>query len=232
MRQVMDRKFIHSFLEQHELHHTFPKALQERTRLYHFEKGETICTEGEQLNQMYLLVKGKLKIYTVSTEGRSRLLRFKNPLDIVGDVEYLKKNLVFNTVEAVTEGALLGISYEDITRIAYDHPPFLQFLLEEVTHKFYTESNASTLNHLNSVETRLASYFLSTATTEKSTLFYQEMKTTNLKDIADLIGTSYRHLNRVIKQMCEEGIIEKKSKRIYIKNHDLLRERAHGNIYE
>lgn len=232
MKQVIDRFKIRALLDQHELQHTFPESLQERIRLYQFEKGERICTEGEELTQMYFLVKGKLKIFTVSAEGNSRLLRFKNPLDIVGDVEYLKRNRVFNTVEAVTDGSVLGISYDDITRLAYDYPPFLQFLLHEVTHKFYTESNASTLNHLNSVETRLASYFLSTATTEKSTLFYQEMKTTNLKDIADLIGTSYRHLNRVIKDLCEQGILEKTGKRIYIKDHDLLRDRAHGNIYE
>ena len=109
---------------------------------------------------------------------------------------------------------------------------FLNFLLEIITQKFYTESHAASLNRLHPVETRLASYLLSLSSEGDGSMFHKEMGTSNLMEIADLIGTSYRHLNRVIHKLCEEGIIERKQGSLYIEDLPMLRERADGNIYE
>ncbi|WP_249599343.1 helix-turn-helix domain-containing protein, partial [Peribacillus frigoritolerans] len=61
---------------------------------------------------------------------------------------------------------------------------------------------------------------------------HKDMDKLNLMEIADLIGTSYRHLNRVIHKFCGEGIIQRKKGVINIKDLSRLRERAEGNIYE
>jgi CRP-like cAMP-binding protein len=109
---------------------------------------------------------------------------------------------------------------------------FLHFLLEIVTQKFYTESHAASLNRLYPVEVRLASYLLSLSSEGSGSMFHKEMNTSNLTEIADLIGTSYRHLNRVIHKLCGEGIIQRKKGILYIKDLSRLRDRADGNIYE
>jgi CRP-like cAMP-binding protein len=58
------------------------------------------------------------------------------------------------------------------------------------------------------------------------------MKTPKLTELADLLGTSYRHLNRVIKKLSLESIIERKKGVFYIKDIQKLKELAIGNIYE
>jgi CRP-like cAMP-binding protein len=82
------------------------------------------------------------------------------------------------------------------------------------------------------VEVRLASYLLSVTQDENDSLFSGQLSTTRLTDIANLIGTSYRHLNRVIRQFCSNGLIERGKGFILIKDREALKTLAGGNIYE
>ncbi|MNI78242.1 DNA-binding transcriptional activator YeiL [compost metagenome] len=82
------------------------------------------------------------------------------------------------------------------------------------------------------VEVRLASYLLSISTEEDGTVFHEELDAFNLTDIANLIGTSYRHLNRVIQKLCTDGLIERNQGFILVKDRAGLREVAGHNIYE
>ena len=81
------------------------------------------------------------------------------------------------------------------------------------------------------VEVRLASYLLSISCAESDALFKSHISI-SLKDAANLIGTSYRHLNRVMTQFCEEGLIERNKGYILVKDLEGLRELAGENIYE
>lgn len=81
------------------------------------------------------------------------------------------------------------------------------------------------------VEVRLASYLLSVSFAESDS-HYKNQLSFSIKDAANLIGTSYRHLNRVITQLCAEGLIERNKGSILVKDKDGLRERAGDNIYE
>jgi CRP-like cAMP-binding protein len=82
------------------------------------------------------------------------------------------------------------------------------------------------------VEVRLASYLLSVSFDKEDPLYDTERNKINLKDTANLIGTSYRHLNRVIQQFCQDGLIERKKGFIVVKNRDGLTSLAGKSIYE
>ncbi|HWI49830.1 MAG TPA: helix-turn-helix domain-containing protein, partial [Rummeliibacillus sp.] len=75
-----------------------------------------------------------------------------------------------------------------------------------------------------------ASYLLSTTTPDNE--FGLELQTTNIGEIADLLGTTHRHLNRVIRDLCERGVIEKSRRAIRILNEQVLEEMSQGIRYE
>ncbi|NEU34764.1 winged helix-turn-helix domain-containing protein, partial [bacterium LRH843] len=81
------------------------------------------------------------------------------------------------------------------------------------------------------VEVRLASYLLSVSALKEHTLT-DRLDWLDLKDVANFIGTSYRHVNRIIKQFCMEGLIEKNKGVIVIKYRAGLQIMAKDNIYE
>lgn len=81
------------------------------------------------------------------------------------------------------------------------------------------------------VEVRLASYLLSVSFDKSDSLFDGQIRI-SIKDAANLIGTSYRHLNRVIGQFCTEGLIERNKGFILVKDREGLSTLANHNIYE
>ncbi|TGB03913.1 Crp/Fnr family transcriptional regulator [Halobacillus salinus] len=219
-------------IESYGLSDVFTTDTLNRMKYYEIEKDDILCVKGDELDHMYFLLSGKIKIHTVSQEGKGLIMRFKTPMAIIGDVEYIQNTEVFHTVEAVTDGYMVGVSFDDLYKLEHENTKFLHFLLDVISHKFYTESHASTLNMLYPVDVRLASYLLSISDDGKGSMFHEEMRTSNLQEFADVMGTSYRHLNRILQSFHRQGIIERKRGSIKIIDLQLLREKAKGNIYE
>lgn len=232
MKRIDNHKQLVAYLQAHYIEDIFTETLMEHLSLNQFEQGEIICAQGDPSQYLHILVKGKIKIHTTSSEGKKLILAFKTPLEVVGDIEYVQNIDLINTVEAVSPVSMISIHYDWLKKYGSDHPPFLKFLLEIITNKFHVKSNSLSFNLLYPVEVRLASYLLSISYDEEDVHFRGHLRTSNLRDVADLIGTSYRHLNRVIHQLCTVGLIERNKEGIVVKNRDGLRVLASRNIYE
>ncbi|MBN8234880.1 Crp/Fnr family transcriptional regulator [Halobacillus kuroshimensis] len=231
MKEASTKKMM-DYLSMYNLDQYFPGTYKDKLQLFSFTEGEDLFVPGERLDRLYFLVEGKIKIYTLTPEGQSLINRFKKPLAVIGDVEYIKQSAVLNSVEAVSSGEMIGFPYAALKDLEKEHPAILRFLLEMVAHKFYTEAHFTSMHMLYPVEVRLAGYLLSISSVGEGTAFHQEMRTSNLSELAEWIGTSYRHLNRVLRKMEADEVIERSRGSIMIKNLQELRLLAKGNIYE
>ncbi|WP_134684089.1 Crp/Fnr family transcriptional regulator [Brevibacillus migulae] len=232
MKEMHDPAQLMAFLQEYQIESIWNESLLPHMTLYSFEQGEKICTQGEAPQYLYILVKGKLKIYTTSAEGKTLILSFKKPLEVIGDVEYVRGMDIINTVEAVTPVRMIGVHHRWLRKYGSNHAPLLHFLLNIITEKFAIKSSSMSFNLMYPVEVRLASYLLSVCYDETDVRFQGCLSTTNLKDAANLIGTSYRHVNRVIQQFCEEGLTERQKGYVIVKDRVGLSARACENIYE
>ncbi|MGE7919600.1 Crp/Fnr family transcriptional regulator [Viridibacillus sp. NPDC093762] len=232
MKKIENREQLNHYLKAYQLESIFNESLIEHLSLYSFDQGEDICSQGDSSHYLYILVKGKIKVFTTSLEGRKLILSFKNPLYLIGDIEYVQDIDIINTVEAVSPVIMIGIQYQWLKKYGSDYTPLLQFLLETISRKFHIKSNFFSFNLLYPVEVRLASYLLSISFDESDAQYDGGLSTNSLRDVADLIGTSYRHLNRVIQQLCTEGLIERTKDSINVTNREALSTLANHNIYE
>ncbi|WP_315795544.1 cyclic nucleotide-binding domain-containing protein [Paenibacillus sp. BIC5C1] len=232
MEEFQNQHQLLHYLKQYQLESVFHEPLRPHMTICHFEKCELICREGEMSEYLYVLVEGKVKIFTTSPQDKTLVLCFKTPLEMVGDVEYVRESDIVNTVQAVSPVVMLRIHYNWLAELASDYAPLLKFLLKIISHKFYIDSNLSNFNLMYPVEVRLASYLLSISTEEAGTVVHEELDAFNLTDIANLIGTSYRHLNRVIQKLCADGLIMRDQGFIMVKDRAGLAEVAGHNIYE
>ncbi|WLR57380.1 cyclic nucleotide-binding domain-containing protein [Mesobacillus subterraneus] len=232
MKELKASGQIETYLRSHQIEGLFNEEIRPYLTLYEFEIGEQICSQGEAVENLYILVKGKVKIFTTSEEGKTLILSFKTPLEVIGDIEYVQEIDTINTVEAVSPVVMIGVRQTVLKRFLKDHSPFLQFLLTIITRKFYIKSQFMRHNILYPVETRLASYLVSVAYDENEALVNGKVSTSNLTDIANLIGTSYRHLNRIIKEFSLNGLVERDNGAILIKDLDGLKSVAKENLYE
>lgn len=222
----MKQGVITGYLEQFGLGTMFPERVKEAMRLETYASGSRLFSQGETAGTLYFLVQGKLKISMLSPEGKRLIVAFKSPFDFVGDVEYVQKCRLINTVETVTDTTVIRLPYSVLENEMAGNAEWLQFLLESITRKFEIKSQAMNFSLLYAVDVRVASYLLA-MTPDQTTL-----DSTSLVDMADLIGTSYRHLNRVLKHFEEQGWLVKKRGKITITDRSALLAQTGQNIYE
>lgn len=231
MKKINDKQLLSELLNMHNLLTVFDEEHLDNFNLYRLKPGEIACSVGDNLDELLLLVSGRVKISTPLPNGKSLLLRFNNSLSIIGELEFVTRRNAKNTVECVSECMLIGIKFTLLYEHYYNNPSFLQYIVHHLAYRLYSSNNTSTLNLLTRVENRLASYLLSMSTNINGT-FVEEIKTSSLVETAELLGTSYRHLKRVINELVERDIIEKRNGLILVKNVKKLEELADGIKYE
>ncbi|OTX61436.1 hypothetical protein BK764_05420 [Bacillus thuringiensis serovar israelensis] len=201
-------------------------------QLNYFEKGELICNIDDEMDRLYFVVKGKVKVYTITSEGKKLILRFINPLAIVGDIELIQNSKAHNVVEACSDVIAISISNTVIRNRLLHDPIFMKFLLENIANTLKISTRFTALNLLYPVEVRVASYLLSISTDSNGDMYKGDLDTTSVTSIADFIGVSYRHVIRVLQRFYNDKLIEKSNGVIVIKDFSRMKEVAKDNIYE
>ncbi len=193
-------------LEKLNLYH-IPDALKKEAILLSYQKGELLCKEGEAFSYLLFLIVGKVKVCITEANGKTLLLSFYYPGTVLGDVELMLDNIGTATATAITPVYCIGIPMK-LCKLALDQNlTFLKCTSETITEKFMISSKRNATNMLYTIENRLCAYI--EATNENG--YFQE----NLTEIAELLGTSYRHLLRSMALLCEHRILQKCSRTRY-----------------
>ncbi|MFF2016100.1 Crp/Fnr family transcriptional regulator [Paenibacillus sp. NPDC058177] len=232
MQMIYDREAVRHLAEKNGLDEIFGNPMIESMELRLYGNGEAVCSVGDKLEYLFILVQGNLKIHTLLPNGKSMLVRFARPMSIIGDVELLREYPVKNQVESVGDSLILLASRRRLLKEMEHNAVLLRFLYGELSHKLYTLGQTSALNLLYPVENRFASYLLSLLTDSEGIRYVDEIRTSTLTETAELLGTSYRHLNRIVRKFIEQGIIERKHGRLSILDEGKLAELASGSLYE
>lgn len=221
--KVINKKILENYIEKYQINEIFSINMKPYMNLFKFEKGEHICKVQEDLEYLYFFVKGKAKVYTVMSNGKSLLLCFYAPFKVIGDVEFMYFNKADCSVQAIEETYCVGIAFEHIRKYSIEDSRFLRFICDGLAEKLTRLSKYSSINLLYPLENRVASYILS----NKDENVFKE----NLTETAELLGTSYRHLLRTLNSLCNKSIIRKNKNCYEIINEDVLRGFAE-DLYE
>lgn len=232
MQSIMNPEAVRTLAEQNNLESMFSSGSIAQMELRRYEDGDAVCSVGDRLESMFILVQGKLKIHTLLPNGKSMLVRFARPMSVIGDVELLRQYPVKNEVVSVGDSLLLVAGRKLLLKEFEENTALLRFLVGELSHKLYTLGQTSAMNVLYPVENRFASYLMSLFSDNTGGQRVEEIRTSSLTETADLLGTSYRHLNRVVRRLIEEGIIERRRGRLIVLDEAKLALLANGNLYE
>ncbi|MEK5029176.1 MULTISPECIES: Crp/Fnr family transcriptional regulator [unclassified Paenibacillus] len=232
MNTILDLEAVRTLAGKNGLEEMFSTEVIERMELRRYSDGEAVCSVGDRLESMFILVQGKLKIHTLLPNGKSMLVRFARPMSVIGDVELLRQYPVKNEVESVGDSLLLVAGRKLLLKEMEENTALLRFLVGELSHKLYTLGQTSALNLLYPVENRFASYLMSMFADSVGGHRVEELRTASLTETADLLGTSYRHLNRIVRRFIEDGIIERRQGRLSVLDEAKLARLANGNLYE
>ncbi len=198
-------------------------------RIKRLEPGDALCEMGQDLEGIYFLAEGRLRIFASSENGKRLLLRFASPLSLIGDLELSSRHAATTNIESLTKAVLFILPYPVIEDKYQENAAFLQLVIAHLSFKLHSFSKMAAINLTYPVATRFAGYLSSTVLAPANN---EELFTEDLHEVADMLGTTYRHLGRVIADMAGEGLLTRQRGRLLMLDAAGIRKLAGDNLYE
>jgi CRP/FNR family transcriptional regulator, putaive post-exponential-phase nitrogen-starvation regulator len=199
MEILNDPQLLKKYIDQYHLQDYVTEDLMKMAELTRFETGEFIAREGGQSPYFHFLVQGECICYVYTCTGRVHCEAYMRALDVLGAAATVWSEDVFNDVETLTSCLCISINAKKYERVLMNDLKFLRFIGHWMARHIRESST-----HRDPLEIRIAKFILKV---EKNSVF-----SFNLSQCTDILETSYRHLLRVLKQLCDSGILEKAEK--------------------
>ena len=187
-------------------------------------RGADIIVQGRTYDSIFLLGEGFALRYRIMVDGRRQVLNVLIPGDTIGYPACFFDRSLYS-INALSKAVIYAISFEEIAAIFRDHPRLAIAL-------FWSTAREAAMSgeHLADVGWRSASerlaHFLLEIATRLGAIGLSDGCTFDLPltqaKLADVLGLSIPHVNRMLRRLREEGLIEMSGPRVRIVNRPAL----------
>ena len=230
MKKIEDPFIIEKYYNELNMQEIFINDVTKHMKLLKFDKYEYLSREEEDLEYLLFFIQGKAKVFKTLPNGRNLLLAFYNSIRVIGDIEIVKNQSATSTIQALSTCYCLAIPMKKARLELTNDRKFLKFTCESLAEKLAAVSMNSSINLLYPLENRLASYINEFLTNDEDSNIYIDFDE-NLGNIAELLGSSDRHLLRTLNTLSKKGVLEKEDGKYKVINKVLLEELA-GDLYQ
>lgn len=202
-------------------------AFKAQLRLKKISKKKILFRQGSFPAGIYILTKGKLKLYN-TVGGKESILYFYKPGDITGF-----RPILCNETHPLSASALEDCQYYFIPREAFlkilrSSPSLSNFLLENLGHEFSVWVNNTAIASNQIVRERIALALIKLHEIYKTEGTSQSVISLSRGDFASYVGTANETLVRLLGDLKKKKIIATEGKRIRILDMNALYELANG----
>jgi CRP/FNR family transcriptional regulator, putaive post-exponential-phase nitrogen-starvation regulator len=190
----------------------FPQftELNDEIQFSSYDSGSFITHEGESLNHIYFFLNGSAWVYQNQANGRAYLFQVYSPGWSIGDIEFFLNCPASCSVKTTSVVRVGVIAHDTLRLVCLRKSSLVNDLAKGLAEKLRRNSFDAAKNMSFPLINRLASYL--------KAMNYTVIPRGKSEEIADLLGTTKRHLRRVISQLEEEGIVERRNQTLVVLN--------------
>ncbi len=203
MKIIDDPARLERLCNQYHLPEIFQRfdRYRQYVHLVTFDKNEIIYQKESQRTYLIFFLKGKVRVCADLSNGKSLLVCFYTDFQLLGDLEFFSVDTSDTTVQAMAPCTCISMHVARIRNELLSDPVFLRYMANSLAHKLAVAAHNSSINQLYPLENKLASYIIQ--------IQFHGIFAENLTHLAELLGTSYRHLLRTLRELVDEGILER-----------------------
>ena len=187
-----------------------------------FAPGALIFLEGDPAPGFYYVAQGWVKIVKMSPEGREQILYFWGPGDLFGGMGVFANHPTRATAIALEPTDLWLLPRDAICQALTADPTLALRVIEFMAGRIEELMGLVTDLSLRSVTARLASQLLARAEGD----LVQRQRWATQTEMAARLGTTPDVINRALRALVEEGLIELTRRQIRILDRERLTTRA------
>ena len=197
---------------------TCPDFIKNKFININFETFDKILKQNDKPSFVYIIKKGKVQVYSLTPTQIKYLERVYCEYDLFGELEVFADKPILNYVEALQPCEVIKIPKDAFLEwIKYDSE-FSLYIHVQLSNKMYHTSVNSKANIVYSLRSRMIFFLWN---------FLDEHNLESLhKDIlVEGVGSNIRSVNRIIKELVDEDLIEYNKGFIKVKDmHKLVDE--------
>ncbi len=172
--------------------------LIEKSRILNVKKGEILHSPRDLLNQVSVVLSGKLRVLKYFTNGNEQ------NLNVVKEGETFGESLIFAHtsypayITAEEDSTILDVPYETVMEL-FKNKRFMEHYLEEIGRKVFNLSNVIEWLLIKSVEERVMRYLCFLCRMQGSKVVYFESKqkiASDLGSVREVISRKFKVLER------------------------------------
>ncbi len=203
MEYISDRELLKTTLEEMGISGHFD-SLGLQFHLVEYHKGELLVAPFKPMDQLLFLARGRVSIYGLREDGSSFSVYLAGHSVLLGDVEFIRKEPLPFYTEALEEVLCVSLSTTRHRESLEKDVRFLNFLLHSVADKFHMFFQMG--NPAQPVEEKLVAFLRD----------LQPDHTLHGMKVGILqLHCSRSQLQRVVRKLCEQGVLEKLGKGQY-----------------
>ncbi|GEQ32329.1 ArcR family transcriptional regulator [Marinilactibacillus psychrotolerans] len=177
------------------------------TQSVSYKKNELIYHAGDESDSLYIINKGRVRIYRLAESGKEQLVRFLNPGDFTGEMALFSESTHESYAEAVMDTKICMIKRADIQEFLLKYPSISLKVLAEFSNRLEASEKQATRFSTEKVETRIA-LFLVESLSEEKTGENELILPMSKKDLASYLGTTPETISRKFNELEDKGYIK------------------------
>lgn len=186
----------------------------------HFPKGTILSRSGDCDSPMYYILKGVVKIYTINSQGYTRILGYHSQNTLCALDRIRPEDPAIITAESVTCVEVLPVYMEDIMELSKDDPEFTYRFIRYYGKVLRLMCYDAEIKSIGSAKTRMASFLYLYAESMRNVSLY-EIKLTQ-EELSYAVNASRVQVARICSELQKQGIIEHKRGHIIVLDKERL----------
>lgn len=174
------------------------------------ERGQFIHRPGDPSNKLFIVHRGKIKVYHLSDTGKEQLVRILSPGDFAGELALFSSTDHDSYAETMQTSEICTIHQTDVRELLLQYPEISLHVLAEFSRRLGTSEKQTAAIATTSINARLAQYLADLMEQENSASFSLPM---SRRYLASFLGTTPETVSRRLGEFEDLGWIQQTGQR-------------------
>jgi CRP/FNR family cyclic AMP-dependent transcriptional regulator len=191
-------------------------------------RGEILFNEGDDGNQLYVVIDGKIKLGRTSPDGRENLLAILGPGQMFGELSFFDPGPRSATATAVTDVELKSLGHEALSPVLVAHPDVAHALLNQLAGRLRRTNEVVGDLVFSDVPGRVAKALLDLASRfgRRADDGVHVNHDLTQEELAQLVGASRETVNKALADFASRGWLRLEPRSVVILDLERLQRRA------
>lgn len=204
------------------------KALRANVTEVRLARGQTLFSEGETGDRLYVVLEGKIKLTRTAPDGRENLLSVLGPSEMFGELSLFDPRPRTASAIAVTECRLAGLGHDDLRPWLTAHPEVAVQLLRALAQRLRKTNDVMADLVFTDVPGRVAKALLDLAErfgqpSESGLHVHHDL---TQEELAQLVGASRETVNKALADFAGRNWLRIEARAVVILDIERLRRRS------